>query len=103
MLSPEPGLISATINVPPDVPSDCQSSDPVAAVNAVKNSLPLKTVRYEGLLLEAPEAMSFTIDVPPDVPSEHHSSMPLKPSVAEKYNLPLKEVNEARTPYMPML
>src|SRR5512139_951415 len=89
--SPIPGLMSLTITVPADVPSDFHSSVPFTASAAEKYSVPLTSVRNWGF--EEPAKLMFlTITVPADVPSDFHNSVPFTASVAEKYSVPLTSV-----------
>src|SRR5262249_2964956 len=101
---PKPGPMSVTISVPASVPSLFQSSVPWTPSSAVKNSMPLKFVKYPGYELLGseywyPEESYFTVDpglmsftnlVPP--PSLANSSIPKFPS-APKNSVPLKLVS----------
>ena len=81
---PDPGLMSATSNVPPAVPSVRQSSEPVAPSLAVKKTRPFAAVNNPGFELADPGAMSATSVVPAAVPSLRQSSVPVLGSVAAK-------------------
>jgi len=76
--------MSLTRTVPASVPSDFHSSAPLAAVVALKYSLPLKAVSSFGSEVPVPALMSFTRTVPAAVPSVFHSSRPTTLSSAAK-------------------
>ena len=86
-----PGLISLTIVVPAEVPSDVHNSQPAVEVETANRSLPFILANIRGELPVVPNTMSFTMYVPASVPSDRQSSNPkaLPPSVAGKYRTPL--------------
>jgi hypothetical protein len=71
-----PGLISLTIIVPAEVPSDVHNSIPVVEVETENRSLPFILANIRGKLPVAPDTMSFTMYVPAAVPSDRQSSDP---------------------------
>src|SRR5262245_60070145 len=91
-----PGLMSLTMTVPCAVPSLFHSSKPCTPSSAVKNSVPLTSVRFPihaaGNPPAGPGLMSLTILVPAAVPSLFHSSRPCTPSSAVKNSVPLRLV-----------
>ena len=83
---PEPGTMSLIRTVPAGVPSLFQSSIPLAALNALKKSVPFETVRSSGFELDRPGFTSIRT-VPALVPSLTHSSF-CTPSSALNIALP---------------
>ena len=92
--------MSFTSTVPAAVPSLFQSSVPFVRSDALKYSVPLTFVRYEGYEEPEPVTMSFTSTVPAAVPLLFHNSVPFVGSDALKYSMPLTFVRylEIRRP-----
>ena len=85
--------MSLTKTVPPDEPSDFQSSRPFTVSVAEKKSVEPTAVRLMTVLELIPGLISKTNDVPANVPLDFHNSRPLVPSVAEKKSVEPTAVN----------